>query len=257
MNYCDDWFDSYFTLGNPVFVGKENDDCGLAVQKWFEKNPPAYRHYSSIFGRKNARCVPPWSINADLINEITCENGTMTLLFEVGRMNYENLRRLKEYLESKDITVCSVCNERVFGVSVIRIVVEPCQNVNTGNLSHVLHISPGNVHDVTGDVFYVVTSALNKHLNDCGELEIEKPFNLADYAFKQEFSTLNPIRCQLRKNGIRIDTIDIWDDYLMIKSDCPRGTLTMQSIRKALNIDETEAVICIQGNRWYAVKRWK
>lgn len=261
MNCGDDWIDplTYSMLGNPVFVGKEKDDCGLAVQKWFEKNPLAYRHYSSTFGekpelvRKNARCI----VTPYLLNEVTIDgNGNVTLNYEVGKMNFDNLKRLKEYLESKDITVCNVCNERVFGVSVIRIVVEPCQNVNTGNLSHVLHISPGNVHDVTGDVFYVVTSALNKHLNDDGCLEIEKEFDLRDYKFKKQYSTLNPIWCQLRKNGIMAYTVDIWDDYLMIKSDCRHHSLTVRNIAKALNINDIK-VRKVVTNKLYVVEKWE
>ena len=228
------------------------------IWEWIGKCTIPYEVYRN-FPRPNhinARCVPPLAINPMLLKEISYENGTMTLHYEVGRMNYENLRRLKEYLESKDLTVCSVCNERVFGISVIRIVVEPCQNVNTGNLSHVLHVSQDNVHDVTGDVFYVVTSALNKHLNDDGCLEIEKEFDLRDYEFNQQFSTLNPIRCQLRKNGITVDTVDIWDDYLMIKSDCINHSLTTHTIAKALNINGI-TVRRVVANELYAVEKWE
>lgn len=246
------------------------DKAHGAIRDWLDKYRPSYNPYPSIInynlgsdmrllfgdckpiGKKNAKCI-----DFNRVDEITYENGGITVHYGFGRMNIKNLKRLKKYLESKNLTVCGVWNETVFGVNVIRIVFEDCSHVNEGNLAHVLQVSEKNVHDVTGDMFYVMTSALCKHINDVGVLEIEKPFDLMDYEFKKQFSTLNPILCQLRKNGIRIDTIDIWEDYLMIKSDCPRGALTMQSIRKALNIGETTEVICIQGNRWYAVVRWK
>lgn len=84
MNCGDDWIDplTYSMLGNHVFVSKKKDDYRLAVQKWFEKNPLAYRHYSSTFGRKpelvrkNAICsVAPYSLNEVTIDE----NGNLTL----------------------------------------------------------------------------------------------------------------------------------------------------------------------------------
>lgn len=172
-------------------------------------------------------------------------------------MNFDNLKRLRKYLESKDIEVFSVWNEEVLGVKVIKIIVESCQNVNEGNLAHVLHIPKSAVHEVTGKIFYVRTTSLCKHINHDGVLEFEKPFDLMDYEFKKQFSTLNPIRCQLRKNGITVDTVDIWEDYLMIKSDCSFGTLDSQHIRKALNIGKKTAVHCVEAQKCYAVERWK
>lgn len=262
MNCSDDWIDplTYSMLGNPVFVGKKKDDCGLAVQKWFEKNPLAYRHYSSTFGRKpelvrkNARCI----VTPHLLNGVTIDgNGNLTLNYEVGKMNVDNLKRLRKYLESKSYCVCGICNDEFFQLPVIRIVFETSANCGVKELARDLKIPEPTIQDITGDMVFIQTSALCRHLNDDGVLEFEKPFNLKELPFQQKYQTLSTIGNQLQKELELSEPlqIDIWDNYLMIKTGRYNYRLTRSKIANALNIPESK-VKQIVANKWYYIKRW-
>ena len=257
MNCNDDWIDALnYSIQSVEDVKKK------AIENWFNSHTPPYNPYLNhnfgtdmrLLERKNCRCVP---FDFNMVDEITYENGNISFHYGVGKMNLENLSRLKRYLESKDLNVCGVFNETVFGVKVIRIVFRDCFQVNEGNLSHVLQVSEDDVHHVTGDVFYVKLSALAKHYNDCGKLEIAPPFKLTNVTFKR--SNLKAIKrqlaCELGICDLSFD-VDIWDDCLMIKSDGSYlANLTRMDIARALDINDGY-VHCIDRNKWYYILKW-
>ena len=53
------------------------------------------------------------------------------------------------------------------------------------------------------------------------------------------------------------DTVDIWENYLLIKADCPNYTLDRHSIKKALNLGNASGIHCVESNMCYAINRWK
>lgn len=202
----------------------------------------------------NARCMFIPSIVARCMGMSYDDKGNLVMNYEVGRMNRKNLKIIVDYLEKKGYDCVNVRNDSCFGTEVVRI------EINENRAEYLpgdFDISCRDFFFVSSQIVYVKNRAFFKYINDDGVLEFEKPFDLMDYEFEQRFATLNPIRRQLRENGIRVDNIDIWDDYLMIKSDFTEHSLNMSAIMKALNINDNYAVRNVEPNKCYAVRRWK
>lgn len=250
MNCNDDWIDSLnYSIESLNNFKKE-------MGNWLDKNRPAYKYYSSTFGRKNARCVPPLAINPELIKEISYENGNITFNCEVGEMNSDNLFRLASYLRDNGYDIIDVTNSMIFALSVVRIRFWVPDCTLAAKLPEVLNIDARDMFVANEGLVFIKTRAFFKYYNDDGQLQL-KQFDLMDYEFEQRFTTLNPISCRLREHGIKVDVVDIWDDFLMIKCNQDNTDLCMRAIKKALNMPEDKKVYPLIPHKVYAVDRWK
>lgn len=109
-----------------------------------------------------------------------------------------------------------------------------------------------NIYD-EGCVYFIKEDEFNDKYCDC-DGEIDWGFNLFDLKFESKFETLRPIKDQLESAGITVESVGIYDDYLMIKIDgCPKC-----SIAKALNCPESmvNSAIFTPQYRLYVIPRW-
>lgn len=108
-----------------------------------------------------------------------------------------------------------------------------------------------NIYD-EGVVYFIKEDEFNDKYCDC-DGEIDWGFNLFDLKFG-EYETVRLIKDRLENVGITVESVGIYDDYLMINIDgCPKC-----SIAKALNCPESmvNCAITTPQHRLYVIPRW-
>lgn len=114
-----------------------------------------------------------------------------------------------------------------------------------------VHINLENCYKI----FWIKEDEFNaKYCNDDGEIVFKKSFKLTDYPFEESFNTLCPISNQLSEQGIVVDKIGIWEDYLMIQIEYDE-CITYTEICDALKCS-TELIEVLETHRTYVIKRW-